>query len=200
MENNCFSTFLSNGASRATFARTSNCFNNVCAPARATIPCKKYDAGRMRAAAARARRNPSKPNGFSTIASYEFNNTYENIQLFTPKNRNSARALLLNPSNTNCVSTFLSNGASRATFARTSNSFDRFRAPARATIPCKKYDAGRMRASSRRRRHRRRRRHVKIIQQRSRARKGLPKYWQGSRISTYEEGTWDGRGCSLRAL
>ena len=49
---NGFSTFLSNGASRATFALTSNCFNNVCAPARATIPCKKGHAGHMRAAAA----------------------------------------------------------------------------------------------------------------------------------------------------
>ena len=58
--------------------------------------------------------------------------------LFKQKSRKSARALLLNPSNTHCPSTFLSNGASRANFARTSNSFDRFRAPATATIPVKK--------------------------------------------------------------
>ena len=70
---NGFSTFLSNGASRATFALTSNCFNNVCAPARATIPCKKGHAGHMRAAAALLR-EVSEIGGAPGIAfqSYDF--------------------------------------------------------------------------------------------------------------------------------
>jgi len=70
---NGFSTFLSNGASRATFALTSNRFNNVCALARATIFCKKGHAGHMRAAAALLR-EVSEIGGAPGIAfqSYEF--------------------------------------------------------------------------------------------------------------------------------
>ena len=40
----------------------------------------------MRAAAARAPRNPSKHIVISTISSYDFNKTYENVRLSHPKN------------------------------------------------------------------------------------------------------------------
>ena len=81
-----FLTFLSNGALRATFALTSNCFNNVCAPARATIPYKKWHKVHIAAAAARACRNPSKHTVISTISRCDVNKTYENVWLSHLKN------------------------------------------------------------------------------------------------------------------
>ena len=82
---NTFLTFLSKGLLRATFSRFSNFCNNGCARARAIIPCKKWHKVHMRAAAARAYRNPSKHSVISTISRCDVNKTYENVRLFQKK-------------------------------------------------------------------------------------------------------------------
>ena len=61
-----------------------NCFNNVCAPARAIIPCKNSYKVHIAAAAARACRNPSKHTVISTISRCDVNKTYENTPLSHP--------------------------------------------------------------------------------------------------------------------